>query len=1462
MDVSRFTAGARTVLSMLQSLGSALKMDGATQGIEKVDQSLNNLSTDSAQQDVGALANKFGALQVAAFTALTNIVNKAVDAGLRIAKSLSIEPVMDGFREYETNLGSIQTILANTGLKGAKGLEKVNGALDELNAYSDQTIYNFSEMAKNIGTFTAAGVKLDVATGAIKGIANLAAVSGSNSEQASAAMYQLSQALSAGKVSLEDWNSVVNAGMGGKVFQDSLIETARVHGVAIDTILKDAGSFRMSLQEGWITGEILTETLSKFTGDLTEDQLKSMGYTKEQIKGILEMGQTATDAATKVKTMTQLMSTLREAAGSGWAQTWEIIFGDFDEARELFTGVNDVLGGMISRSAEARNELLTEWKDMGGRTALIEGISNAFQALMSFLTPIRQAFRDIFPKTTAKQLYDITVSFRNFMERLKLGEETANNLRRTFAGFFAILGIGWEVIKAGVKFIFDLVGGLGQGSGGFLKFTGSIGDFLVSLHKAIKEGEGLTKFFEFLGKILAIPIKIITTLGSLLGKLFGSFDTSDATEAVNNLGEALTPLQRITAKLQAMWENLKNAFGEFINDLGPGAKAVIDWVKNFGQSIGEAFSNLDFDSVLDGVSTGVLSGLGVVLGKLLWNLSNFLSAPENLFEGVTDALDGLTGALSGMQNALNASALLLIAAAIGILTLSFIGLAKLDSAGLTRASVAIAVMMGQLGLAFMAFNAISTGGSALKIGVMSAGLILLATAIRILASSVIKLSGIPIEELRKGLIAVALLLATLVAATNRLIPNNPGIIKTAAGLVILGLALKVLVSSVEELGKLDWNSLAKGLVGVGTLLGSLALFTKLAAANKGGIAQGAGIILLATALKILASAVGDFVAFNWEELARGMSAIAVGLGLIVAAINLLPEGAIFKAAGLTIVAASLKLIADGVAAMSNLKWDQIARGMTVLAGSLISIAVALKLIPSGSVLNAAAILVVASSLHILQSALGKMAGMKWDEIGRGLTVLAGSLILIAGAIKVTQGALSGAAALLVVIAALNLLVPVIQALGAMSWEEIIKGLVGLAGVFTILGLAGLLLGPLAPVIFSLAAGIALLGAAVLAAGVGVLAFAVGLGILAAAGAGAVTAIVGIVAGLVGLIPYVMEQIGLGLVAFAKVIATAGPAITDAIVTVLNSLLDAIITATPKIVKTLMVMLDQMLKALIQAIPKITDAGFRILIGFLDGIGRNIGRVVDSASKIIINFLNGISRNIGKIIQAGIDLVISLMKGIADGLRNNGGRLIEAGWDIASGLIEGIIKGLGQLVQKVIDAALGLAKQMWDGILNFFGINSPSKKAMWAMRQFDDGLAIGLIKYSNVATDAAVEVGSDVVDSMSKTLDGLNHILGKDLGDFNPVIEPVLDLTQVEKDARDISRLLSMPAFDVSSSYRGAVDAGSGYEENRDFGDDSDIPPGTTVNNYTQNNTSPKALSSAEIYRQTKNLISTKKGQDS
>ena len=365
-DNAQFESATKQTMSTLDRLKAALKFPSASKSLDSINAAAKKVDFSGMSKGIETVNARFSAMQVVGMTALSNITSAAMRAGTNLVKSFTIDPVVSGFKEYELQMNSIQTILANTKSKGTT-MADVTAALDELNEYADLTIYNFAEMTKNIGTFTAAGVDLNTAVGAIKGIANLGAMSSSTSSQVSSAMYQLSQALATGRVSLMDWNSVVNAGMGGEQFQNALKRTAENFGYDVDSMIKKYGSFRESLtQGGWLTAEVLNETLNQIGGAYDETALKAKGYSDDQIAAILDLADTATKAATEVKTFTQLMDTLKEAAGSGFAKMWQNIFGDFEQAKEFFSGLHETLEPIVTGPIDAINSVLEGAMGGGG----------------------------------------------------------------------------------------------------------------------------------------------------------------------------------------------------------------------------------------------------------------------------------------------------------------------------------------------------------------------------------------------------------------------------------------------------------------------------------------------------------------------------------------------------------------------------------------------------------------------------------------------------------------------------------------------------------------------------------------------------------------------------------------------------------------------------------------------------------------------------------------------------------------------------------------------------------------------------------------------------------------------------------------------------------------------------------------------------------------------------------------
>lgn len=462
-DNAQFERNVQTSLSTLDKLKRSLNLSGAAKGLDSINTSANNVNMSRLGNVVETVSAKFSALQVMGVTALANITNSAVNAGKKIVSALTIDPIKTGFQEYETQINSVQTILANTQSKGST-IDDVNAALKELNDYADLTIYNFTEMTRNIGTFTAAGIDLHTSVSAIQGIANLAAVSGSTSQQASTAMYQLSQALASGTVKLMDWNSVVNAGMGGEVFQNALKETSKLLGTGAEAAIEAEGSFRESLKTGWLTSEVLTETLKKFTTsganeyvaeytglsleaieatlDNAEAQYgeanaidkaaealaKKSGKSKEEIKNVLQMAKTAQDAATKVKTFSQLWDVMKEAAQSGWAQTWQLIIGDFEEAKSLLTPIADFFTSAIGKISDARNKLIKSalGKSFASLAKKINDVVGPAKKVAGTVTKITSALGDL-SKITNKV---IRGDFGNGAERIEKLTKAGENYYR------------------------------------------------------------------------------------------------------------------------------------------------------------------------------------------------------------------------------------------------------------------------------------------------------------------------------------------------------------------------------------------------------------------------------------------------------------------------------------------------------------------------------------------------------------------------------------------------------------------------------------------------------------------------------------------------------------------------------------------------------------------------------------------------------------------------------------------------------------------------------------------------------------------------------------------------------------------------------------------------------------------------------------------------------------------------
>ena len=1385
-DNGQFESGVKTSLNTIDKLNNSLKFEGMSKSLSDVGSNIKSGFTSPLVGGLGTVMNKFSALTVIGVTALARITNAALDAGKKIGSALTIEPIKSGFSEYETQMNAVQTILANTRKEGTN-VKIVNSALDELNTYADKTIYNFTEMTRNIGTFTAAGVKLDTSVSAIKGIANLAAVSGSTSMQASTAMYQLSQAIASGTVRLMDWNSVVNAGMGGQVFQDALIRTSEHLKTGAKAAVSAEGSFRESLQTGWLTTEVLTQTLDQFsTAADTQEEYEAaikkfidQGYSQEEAKQIADMAKTAGEAATKVKTFTQLIDTLKEALGSGWTTTWRLVIGDFEEAKSLWTNVSDVLSDMINESSNARNSMVKEWADAGGRTMLIDSLKNSFEGLMSVLKPIKEAFSDIFPPMTSEKLIKITEALKNLTEKFKISDESADKLKRTFKGVFALLDIGVQIIKALFGGFSDLLHYISPAADALFGFSAKTGDFIVRLDEAARSSNIFVKGIQ---KIEAVLLKIVdvvkTVIGGIkkalafVGNLFAPVVESAKT-ASSAVDETLTGMaDRITLRfgfIKSIIIGLKKVFtfiASIVQKVAPIISAVLGKVGEalsaIHKKIAESVSNADYNKIIDVINGGLLSAVIIAIRqfiksatKLTDKTGNVVESFTSIFSGIKEILSSVSGAINAFTESIKAKTLKTVAVSIAILAGSLLVLSLIDSKKLTIALGAVTAMLGELLGSVATFNKITDGKEAVQFIAIAKTMTRLATALLILSVAMKIMSTMSWKELAVGLSGITGGLIALSVAV-RLLPEKK-VNAAARSLKKLSFAILILAGAFKIMGSMSWNEMAVGLTGM--VVGLTALVAAVRMLPKKIVFGATGIVMMATAITILAGAFKIMGTMSFDELAVGLTGMSVGLLAMIVAIRAMPKDTILKSMGMVALAISMNALATALKIMGSMSWEEVAKSLVALAGSLIILAVGLTAMKA-SIPGAAALIVASVGLLALAGALKVIGTLSWSAIGKGMVALAGALTLMAISLTLMIAALPGAAALIVASVALALFAPVLITLGKVPWKVIGKGLLTIAALFGVMAIAGMALSPVAPVLLMVGAAVALFGAGCVLAGAGILALSVGFTALAAA------------------------------------IEVGGPAIMGAI----NTLISGIVTLVPKLMITIGKSIINFFND--EAIP-LAESIFKVVITILQKLVEYIPTIVDLIFDFMIKVLNGIAKRLPELISAFVNVLQALLQGVIDALSDISPDVFIKGF-MAIGALSAMMAALSASAALVPSALVGVIGIT--AVLAEIGAISQIPGLTWLI-----GEGAGLMESIGKAIGGLI---GGIVGGFAEGVSSVLPQIGLDLSAFMANVKPfiegakTIDPSMLEGVDALIKTILLLTAADILNGIASWITGGS------------------------------------------------------
>ena len=1013
-DNKEFESGIQTSLKSIRNLENGLQLKDGAKGFENIGRAANNVSFDTLGSGVVAIQQKFTAMEVVAITALQNIVNKAMAAGEHLVKSLSIDQISAGFEKFGSKTSSVATLEAQ-----GYALEDVNRELDRLNTFTDETSYNFTDMVANIAKFTSTGKNLTESVTAMEGIANWAALSGQNAQTASRAMYQLSQAMGAGVMRLEDYKSIQNASMDTDEFRRKCIAAA----ISLGT-LKDNGDetysavsqgakatafnvsqFTTQLTDGaWLTSDVMMKVFNDYSKAVTEivdasnkrsmtvseiieeihsksekesisidEAIKSLGYTFD------EFSLKAFEAAQKARTFGDAIESVKDAVSTGWMKTFELIFGNADEATDLWTELANRMYDVFAGGAEIRNEILESWKDAGGRTDLIDSIWNIWDAVESVAIPIKEAFDNIFPPMTAERLVNITSALESFTSKLKIGDETADKLKRTFSGIFSVFSIFKRILGTVGDAVAKLLGASGLKDLGdiLLNITAKIGDFLTSLN----ENLDLSSFESFLSSITTVISNFVSSLT----------DSSGLSGVLGGIGSIIGPLA--------------SKIGEVVSQ-------IISWTKEnvslmgIGQTLGTIFGILVGKNIVD--ATNNLSGVTKSIKEFFSNLFD-KKKESGLKSSISGIFDSLHDSLENFTTGIKASALLEIAAAIGILTASLKTISELDLGGIVKSVTTIGVL----------FKMLST---------------------------------------------------TLESITKTLQSNgSKGLVKAGASMVLMAESMKILADAMSKFGSLSLPELGKGLTGVAGGLTAVCLGLKAINGVKVSLTTSVAMLALAESCNILGDAMTKFAGLSWDEIAHGLVGMGGALAELVVAISVLGKfggfSSLLGSAGIFVVEQSLEPLVDALAKFGSMSWEEIQRGLVAMGGALAEVSLfsgALGVIAGFSgLLGAGSILLTIQGLSDLADALAKFGSISWEQGMQGLGFMGSALSEIA-IITAADGLLAGivgaigSGSLLIAIQGLGDLADAFIKFSEIPWENAQTGLATMGAALSEIAGGGLL----------------------------------------------------------------------------------------------------------------------------------------------------------------------------------------------------------------------------------------------------------------------------------------------------------------------------------------------------------------------------------------------------------------------
>lgn len=1347
----QFERAAGTSLKTLDKLKESLSFKGVEKGFERVEESVKKVDFSILERGAEAVKSKFSALEVVAVTALANITNSAVNTGKRLISSLTVDNITAGWGKLEQKTTSVATLISQ-----GYDMSTVEQQLSRLNWYTDETSYNFTAMVDSISKFTASGKSLDESTTALMGIANWAALSGQNASTASRAMYQLSQAMGAGILAKADYMSIQNASMDTDEFRQKALDA----GVALKTLKKNADGTYQSLlnpnakafsksqfanhltEDVWFTSDVMMKVFTDYSAavDRIYDYASEKGVTASEAieelgSSVDEFGLKAFRAAQEAKTWTDVLDSVKDAVGTGWMNSFEAVFGNYEEQRVLWTDLANAMYDVFASSAEGRNELLGGWKELGGRTALIEGFWNVWNNAVATLDTVKEAFWEIFPKTTAEQLFKITEKIRDFTSKLALNEERIRKLKNVLKGLFSVIKLLADVVKSAVALIFSLAKNLSWVADLALDAASAIGKWLGGVQESAEQSKILSKILNEVGNVLTFVFdKIRAVVDAVrelnwnwltalckaagnavrwlignIGDLYSALKEKLSSEELGSLGQKLVGVLRwICNQINVIFTAIGNLFsvsgfdsvtgtvGALYNVLSKLGNLAVSVGKKIGAALGELFADGNISNIIDIINGGLLAAILSNLKKFTSNITGMFEGFSETFKSVGDILSTVKDTLVAWQKDIRAGTILKLAKAIAILAASLLVLSLINSEKLTGALAAMTILFAKLALSIrlLGKSKFDFAGITKMVGFMLS----FSASVLILSVAMAKLGSLDWEGIAKGVVGISALTLVITASAKILSKIDGKVIKGAGSLIIFSSAVAILAAVTKSLAQLNLAQLIKGLSGVALLSFTMQAVAKSLSKIDGKIVKGAGsLIIFSSAVAILAAVCKSLSAVDTGALIKGVAGMAAvtAVALVSAKILSKIDGRVVKgASSLVIFSSAIAVLAAVCKKLSSLQWEELAKGLVGIAGITAAILLVSKAKTSFAK-GAVSFIAVGAAMAVIAEVIKKLGAIETKHLSVGFAAFAGSLIALAIGLKAMKGSIGGAAALTIAVTALMPLALEMKLLSTIPMSGIAKALISMAGAFIVIGIAVKCLKPIAGTMTKIAGAIALFGTGCALAGAGILAVSVALTTLSVSLVTMGASIGSTLSCLFDGIAESVDSLRKMTVEISKVLCSAlaeiAPELSSALLTLVLEVLKSINSDIPLIVDTVADIITQVLDRLSVKIPKIIESLTNVLNEIAGALNAALGN--DGWEKLLFS-ITAISGVI-LAIAATAKIISSIkLKGMAQGL---------AGLAAAVAGIIGIVTVVGALAQMPgLDRVINDSAKIFAGIGNVLG----------------------------------------------------------------------------------------------------------------------------------------------------------------